>query len=422
MATIHRRAMRGGEIVWELTHGTGKDRQRFIAGRTKEEAQTILTQFKRQLALHGSAPDNADIQTVIAEYGNYLRANRRQRTTARYSGILRTFSESFLKVFHSDLQRIRDIRPMHIEEYKRRRSDGEIMRSNSEEEMSREQSLRVELATTAGAATPASNAKFGWLGRHTIRQKVTRRTVNYELVALFTFFHWATKRNYLFINPAAQVERYRLPKRALPKFITSEDLKKFFGACTPSQRRLYMSILLSGMRKGEAEFLTWEDVSFDLGIIFIRAKPDLGWQPKTDERVIPISPVLHTILVEQFAQRTSDLWVFANRAGNRETHMLEKLKQICKKAGIRPATVHSLRHSFGAHLRMAGVNLADIADLLGHKDLATTQIYAKVLQDHLRQVVSKLSPLASPETAPELDEMSLKNVTQPGRKAISGEN
>ena len=39
---------------------------------------------------------------------------------------------------------------------------------------------------------------------------------------------------------------------------------------------------------------------------------------------------------------------------------------------------------------MAGVNLADIADLLGHKDLATTQIYAKVLQDHLRQVVSKL--------------------------------
>ena len=44
---------------------------------------------------------------------------------------------------------------------------------------------------------------------------------------------------------------------------------------------------------------------------------------------------------------------------------------------------------------MAGVSLADIADLLGHKDLATTQIYAKVQQEHLRAVISKLAPLVS---------------------------
>ena len=95
------------------------------------------------------------------------------------------------------------------------------------------------------------------------------------------------------------------------------------------------------------------------------------------------------------------MWVFANQVSNRETHMLEKLKKICKRAGIKTATVHALRHSFGAHLRMAGVNLADIADLLGHKDLATTQIYAKVLQDHLRHVVSKLTPLVLAENSSE---------------------
>ena len=43
---------------------------------------------------------------------------------------------------------------------------------------------------------------------------------------------------------------------------------------------------------------------------------------------------------------------------------------------------------------MAGVSLADIGDLLGHRDLATTQIYAKVQQEHLRTMVSKLTPLA----------------------------
>ena len=59
--------------------------------------------------------------------------------------------------------------------------------------------------------------------------------------------------------------------------------------------------------------------------------------------------------------------------GNQENHLLPKLKKICRKAGIMPraATLHALRHSFGSHLRMAGVPLASIADLMGHKDVAT---------------------------------------------------
>jgi hypothetical protein len=72
---------------------------------------------------------------------------------------------------------------------------------------------------------------------------------------------------------------------------------------------------------------------------------------------------------------------------------MERLKKICIRAGTKLSTVHARRHSFGAHLRMAGVNLAGIGDLLGHKGLATTQIYAKVQQEHLRTVISKLSPL-----------------------------
>ena len=60
---------------------------------------------------------------------------------------------------------------------------------------------------------------------------------------------------------------------------------------------------------------------------------------------------------------------------------------------------------------MAGVNLADIADLLGHRDLATTQIYAKAQQDHLRQVIAKLSPLVSDGNPPRDTAMSPENVT-----------
>jgi integrase len=223
---------------------------------------------------------------------------------------------------------------------------------------------------------------------------VTPRTINLELRVLFTFFHWCGKRNLLFLNPAQPVERFRLPKRALPRFMTTEELKKFFAVCDDIDRRLYMSIFLTGMRKGEVEYLCWSDISFELAVIFIQAKPEMKWQPKTDERLIPISPMLQEILLQQYAHRVSDILVFPNSRGNRDTDILERLQRLCRRAGIKQSTVHALRHSFGAHLRMAGASLADIGDLLGHKDLATTQIYAKVHQEHLRTVIAKLSPLA----------------------------
>lgn len=393
MATIHKRRLRSGEQVWELSHGTGSDRQRFIVGRTREEAHEVLRQFERQLALHGDAPKHDSVGAVIGQYIRHLRTNRRHSTFRRYVRVLKTFHECFLARWYPDIDRLRQLRPSHLEDYKRRRLEGGITEVHNQEEVTREQALRVTL--TQGVKTQArrDNAKFGWLGRKRLRAKVTPRTVNYELQVLQTFFRWAISNNRLFINPASTVERYRIPKRALPKFLTVDELKKLFEACTDGERRLFMTILLTGMRKGEIEHLTWPDVSFELGVIFFQEKPDLNWKPKTDERLIPISHTLREILSMQYAIRANDRFVFSNKEGSRDTHILEKLRRVCRRAGIKTANVHALRHSFGAHLRMAGVSLADIGDLLGHKDLATTQIYAKVHQEHLRGVISKLTSL-----------------------------
>lgn len=395
MATIHKRKLGSGEMVWELCHGSGKERIRMVAGRTQEEAQEVLNQFKRQLGLHGTAPKTESVVGVVSLYGEFLRTNRRPRTVTRYLRVLRTFVECFLARRYSEVQLIRQIRPLHVEEFKRMRSEGLIEPIADPKDSARELELRLAIKGKVGTTKgqPKERGKFGWLGRHGIRRRVSQRTVNYELRVLFTFFLWAIKRNLLFLNPVATIERFRLPKRALPKFMTAGDLKKFFAACDESDRRLFMSILLSGMRKGEVEHLTWSDVSFELGVIFIQEKPELGWKPKTDERIIPISPMLREVLLLQHTHRRSDTLVFANQSGNRDTHILERLKSICGRARIKSSTVHALRHSFGAHLRMAGANLADIGDLLGHKDLATTQIYAKVQQDHLRSVASKLKTL-----------------------------
>ncbi|MGB6993827.1 MAG: tyrosine-type recombinase/integrase [Thermoanaerobaculia bacterium] len=401
MATIYCRKLPSGRVKWYITHGRGKDRRRLVAGATKEEAQAALRLFKRQLALHGKPPGAVTSAEAVASYRQHLELHRSAATVRRYSRILKTFFEAFLAQFHPGAGLLRDLKPLHLEDFKRRRLAGEIQESPAREALERDEELRSELDAKPQTKTPKANAKYGVLGGKRLQKTVTKRTINYELQCLSTFFQWAIRQNHLFTNPAEGIERFRIPKRSLPKFLRRSELEKFFAACSPEERRLFSTLLLTGMRKGELEHLEWSDVSFELGLIFIRAKID--WQPKTDERIIPISPVLARILYEHQESRRSDRWVFANRNGNRETHLLEKVKKICRKAGIRPATVHALRHSFGAHLRMQGVRLADIADLMGHKDLATTQIYAKVQIEHLRTAVERLGPLvtdlegASPE-------------------------
>ncbi len=56
MASIHKRELRSGKVIWELTHGREPDRIRMKAGETRQEAEATLALFRRQLALQGAAP------------------------------------------------------------------------------------------------------------------------------------------------------------------------------------------------------------------------------------------------------------------------------------------------------------------------------------------------------------------------------
>lgn len=406
MARIHRKVLRSGKVKWELTHGSGKKRVRLTVGTKKSEAEAALRLFNQQLALHEKSPEVLNVEVAMARYCEHLELNRKPSTLRRYRRVLETFCLCFLPQFHGKVKLLHQIRPLHLEDYKRQRSKGEILERDRPEDEAREAELRQQLQATPQSGTPQANAAYGFLGRKRMARQVTKTTVNYEIKTLSAWFRYWIKRGELLANPAENVELFRVPRRKPLKFWATEQLEAFFSACDPFERRAFSLLLLSGMRRGEIEHLEWSDVDFDAGVIEIQAKAD--WSPKTfsSERAIPITPALREILDEHYRERRSDRWVIGNRAGNRETHLLEKLKKNCRRACIRPAaaTLHALRHSFGAHLRMAGTPLATIGDLLGHADLSTTQIYTRVGVGYLRDAASQLTPLVGG--------VSLKGVTQ----------
>lgn len=114
--------------------------------------------------------------------------------------------------------------------------------------------------------------------------------------------------------------------------------------------------------------------------------------------LVSIVSILRSIIPENILKgtvaknATAPHWIFTTKTGSqvRQQGTWSAFKLACQRARIDNATLHTLRHTFASHLIMAGVDLATVSKLLGHKDISTTMIYSHLSPDHLKQAVEKL--------------------------------
>jgi site-specific recombinase XerD len=181
------------------------------------------------------------------------------------------------------------------------------------------------------------------------------------------------------------------PKR-LPCVLSREEVLRLLEA-TPHglYRTLFQITYACGLRLNEVIHLQTADVDGGRRVLHVR-------QGKGDkERLLPLSERLLDQLRVYWRNSRPSPWLFPRRSGDQPIHenSVQKLcQQLVKRVAItKPASFHTLRHSFATHLLEAGVDVRTLQKLLGHSSLSTTAQYLHVTNNHLQRLPSLLDLL-----------------------------
>jgi integrase len=217
-------------------------------------------------------------------------------------------------------------------------------------------------------------------------------TVNFELGVVRRFYNFLRRELGLEVeNPCEGFRPLRdavtmgRPRRPV---YSNEELERLFAHCNGEDRLAFQTLLMTGLRKNELCWLTWDDVVLEPGreCVVVRAKP--GFTPKDyEQREVPLPPALAEAL-RRLKRR--DVFVFPARSGGLERHLLRRLKQAAKRAGVEGATLHRFRHTYATRLLENGADVVTVQRLLGHSDLETTQQYLNPDVERKRVAVLRL--------------------------------
>jgi len=233
-------------------------------------------------------------------------------------------------------------------------------------------------------------------------KELSIRTKNHHLTVLRAFLRYLVQEEELDIHPPDRVKRFKEEQRKV-KVLYAEELERLLAAPDTTKKegkrdKAILELFFStGLRLAELRSLNRKDLNFDTREISVRGK-------RKKLRVVFLSDKAVESLKEYLDVRLDHLQPLfirnhqkaVNELPPGESYRLSRIsiynavKKYALQAGIvTDPSPHTLRHSFATDLLRSGADLRSVQELLGHKDLSTTQIYTHVTNPQLREVHKK---------------------------------
>jgi integrase/recombinase XerD len=227
-------------------------------------------------------------------------------------------------------------------------------------------------------------------------------TLQRKVASLRSFYRYLRREEALMSDPTAELRPPR-PKGRLPGVLSRDEVNRLLAAPGGSSagdlrdRALLETMYACGLRASEAIELTLADLDMEGGVLRARGKG-------SKERIVPIGTAALRALREYFERGrprmvglSDEQRVFVNQRGEGLTRqgLYKIVQRHARSAGLeRRMSPHTLRHTFATHLLAGGCDLRSLQEMLGHADIATTQIYTHLSTERLRTVYFDAHPRA----------------------------
>lgn len=224
-------------------------------------------------------------------------------------------------------------------------------------------------------------------------------TVSRNIASLKAFYHFMVQEGWVAEDISENLKAPKIEKK-IPSIMSTDEVVRLLeqpSGDSPKEIRdkaMLELLYATGIRVTELISLKLSDVNMQMSFILCK--------DRNKERVIPFGTAAKNALArylngtreEMLENKSSDV-LFTNCSGQSMSRQgfWKLIKYYAKKADIKEdITPHTLRHSFAAHLVENGADLRSVQEMLGHSDISTTQIYANLNHNHIREVYVKAHP------------------------------
>ena len=227
------------------------------------------------------------------------------------------------------------------------------------------------------------------------RRGLSPKSLQRRLSAVRSFYRWLLKNGRIAASPAAAIRAPKAPRK-LPQVLDPDEAKVLVEVPTDvplglRDRALLELFYSSGLRLSELCALRWRDLDLDDGLVTVLGKGN-------KQRSVPVGSHARNALTAWRVDTGAgnDAPVFPGRHGPITPRAVQlRLRQLAQRQGLfKRVHPHLLRHSFASHVLESSGDLRGVQELLGHADIATTQIYTHLDYQHLAKVYDAAHPRA----------------------------